>query len=505
MLFQRPFQLSCVLILSLLQQATSRFHAYVDPPNWFDTGGNKFHIPKNQIPMPSLVIDTFQNAVHNDLGFWHGAGEDLPVYHEPGLVRLDPTDPDQNFHTQFNVHGCFSLIPWQRQFLHVVFEGTEEFTVSLNEHNVECEPFRSPFPGVPDSVQASRYVMRTQIRPGSGNGDANSGTNGGTPGQGMTRNHKLWRKAQRAGNGSYVEDGDQNNGHNYGNGDEIRAEDQGPASPEKTELYIPLSHFHLNHNRVVSVSFSGFYTNVSLVLRRVEFVSNVPPPSAENNGFLIPEKVPSGTLILRCSRPNSFAFGIDDGQPEFAQNVMRILDEEDVRATFFVVGAGLADKSTNFTNFYREMIGKGHQVALHSNTHPKMEALPTIDLIDEEIVRTIQVFKDELDLQSRYFRPPFGTIGARMREQLAKRIPDPLIVNWSVDVEDWLWANTSTPEKQLEAFYRNVARGGNLAVLHFLSPTTVEYLPQFIRHVKAIGLKIMRIDQCLDDPASPPL
>jgi len=92
-----------------------------------------------------------------------------------------------------------------------------------------------------------------------------------------------------------------------------------------------------------------------------------------------------------------------------------------------------------------------------------------------------------------------------MREQLAKRIPNPFIVNWSVDVEDWLWANTTTPEKQLEAFYRNVARGGNLAVLHFLSQTTVEYLPQFIRHVKAVGLKTMRIDQCLEDPDSPPL
>ncbi|KAJ5998996.1 hypothetical protein N7451_006806 [Penicillium sp. IBT 35674x] len=485
MLFHRLFHLSCLLTLALLQQATSRLHAYVEPPNLIDKDGYILHSLKNQVPMPSLVIDTFQNAIHNDLGFWHGAGEDLPMYHEPGLVRLEPTDPDQNFHTQFNIHGCFSLIPWQNQFLHVVFEGTEEFTVSLNEHNVDCEPLRAPFPGVPDGVQASRYVMRTQIGSRYGDDDANSDAN----------------------NGSCLKNGD-DDGNDYGNGgddDNDYDSDQGPASTEMTELFIPLSHFRINHNRVVSISFTGFYTNVTLILRRIEFVSTVPPPSAENNGFLIPEKEPSGTLILRCSRPNSFAFGIDDGQPRFAQDIMRILDEEGVRATFFVVGAGLTDQSTNFTNFYREMIGKGHQVALHSNTHPKMEALPTIDLIDEEIVRTIQVFHDELNLQSRYFRPPFGTVGARMREQLAKRITDPFIINWSVDVEDWLWANTSTPEKQLEAFYRDVARGGNLAVLHFLNPTTVEYLPQFIRHVKAVGLNIMRVDQCLEAHDSPPL
>ena len=104
-----------------------------------------------------------------------------------------------------------------------------------------------------------------------------------------------------------------------------------------------------------------------------------------------------------------------------------------------------------------------------------------------------------------YFRPPFGTVGARLRQQLAKHINDPYIVNWSVDVEDWLWANTSTPEKQLDAFRRDVARGGNLVVMHYLNPSTVKYLPLFIQHVKRAGFRIMRIDQCLNDPSSPPV
>lgn len=92
-----------------------------------------------------------------------------------------------------------------------------------------------------------------------------------------------------------------------------------------------------------------------------------------------------------------------------------------------------------------------------------------------------------------------------MRQQLAKHIPNPSIVNWSVDVEDWLWANTTTPEKQLDAFIRDVDRGGNLAVMHYLNPTTVGYLPRFIGYVKRKGFKVMRIDQCLEDGSAPPL
>ena len=100
---------------------------------------------------------------------------------------------------------------------------------------------------------------------------------------------------------------------------------------------------------------------------------------------------------------------------------------------------------------------------------------------------------------ARYFRPPYGTVGARTRQRLASHLPNPHIINWSVDIEDWLWANTSTPERQLEAFYRDVRQGGNLAVMHFVSESTVDYLVDVIRFVKRLGLEIMRVDQCLGD------
>lgn len=338
---------ACALALALLlPAATALAHGPYQHQNSYeirDQSVNKS--PGASGHTPQLVIDTFQNPTHNDLGFWHGAGENLTMVHQPGLVRLFPTDPDQNFHTQFDTHGCFSLLPWHKQFLHVVFEGTDQFTVSLNEHNAECYPRRAPFPGVADSVQASRYALGGR----SGNRDEDVSDDEGAD-SALSRKRK--EQPQRRPTSS--------SGRN-------KTEGQSATN----ELFVPLSHFKINHNRVVSVSFTGFYTNQSLTLHRVEIVPAVPQPTPENNHFKIPEKLPSGKLILRCSRPNSFAFGIDDGQPQFAQEVMRILDEQNVRVTFFTVGAGLSDVSTNFTNFYKEMIQKGHQVALHSNTHPK--------------------------------------------------------------------------------------------------------------------------------------
>jgi hypothetical protein len=333
-------------LLAFLLPGTSLAHGHHSDQHWYEPREQHIlYTSENAKPMVSLVIDTFQSPTHNDLGFWHGAGENLTMQYQPGSMRLFPTDPDQNFHTQFETNGCFSLMPWRHQFLHVEFVGTDQFTVSLNEHNAECYPRRAPFPGVPDSVQASRYMMRS----GSGGSDQSGGDHDDD--ESIRKKHRKKQKSK----------------DNCGEDDD----DQAPAAPTKKELFIPLSHFRINHNRVVSVSFSGFYTDEVITLHRVEIVSSIPLPTVENGHFKIPEKLPTGELILRCSRPNSFAFGIDDGSPRFAQEVMRILDEENVRVTFFAVGAGLRDTTTNLTMFYREMLNKGHQVALHSNTHPK--------------------------------------------------------------------------------------------------------------------------------------
>lgn len=138
-----------------------------------------------------------------------------------------------------------------------------------------------------------------------------------------------------------------------------------------------------------------------------------------------------------------------------------------------------------------------------------MEGLPTYAAIDWEYQNDLaavhKIFGE--GFHTPYFRPPFGTEGARMRQRLgvALNTPDFYIVEWSVDVEDWKWAMSSTPEKQLTAFSDAVAKGGNLVVMHYLYPSTVGFLGEFIRMAKATGMRLMRVDQCMMDPNAPPL
>jgi hypothetical protein len=58
---------------------------------------------------------------------------------------------------------------------------------------------------------------------------------------------------------------------------------------------------------------------------------------------------------------------------------------------------------------------------------------------------------------------------------------------------------------QLTTFERDVKRGGDLVVMHYLSPSTVSYFRDAIRIARATGKQIMRVDQCMEDPCAPPL
>ncbi|KAL2137245.1 hypothetical protein VTI74DRAFT_6456 [Chaetomium olivicolor] len=271
-----------------------------------------------------------------------------------------------------------------------------------------------------------------------------------------------------------------------------------------TDIYMPLNHFNVNLTRAIGFSLKGFYTTEPTTLSKIEIVSSLP------RGFAVPHKLASGRLIFSCTRPNSFAFAIDDGDPKHAKRVAEIIKQADIPVTFFTVGLPLLDPTNGLAALYKDMAARGHQIALHSYTHPKMEGLPDVASIDWEytndIGAVIQTFGSTA-VHTNYFRPPFGTEGARMRQRLAAVLQDPApyVVQWSVDVEDWRWAESATPGRQLEAFRRDVDMGGNLVVMHYLYNSTVELLPEFIRLAKATGKRLMRVDQCVEDPRAPPL
>ena len=63
----------------------------------------------------------------------------------------------------------------------------------------------------------------------------------------------------------------------------------------------------------------------------------------------------------------------------------------------------------------------------------------------------------------------------------------------------------SDARKAAGRFQKRYREGRNLVVMHYLYPTTVNYLSQFIELAKATVKQLMRVDQCMEDPDAPPV
>lgn len=192
------------------------------------------------------------------------------------------------------------------------------------------------------------------------------------------------------------------------------------------DIYVPISHFNIVKARAVGIALKGFTSATNTIITRIEIVNTVPA------GRTIAGKLATAPLVFACTRPNSLAFAIDDGDPLLAQQVMKIVKDEGIKVTFFTVGAALLDRSNNLTNVYKDMLSQGHQVAYHSFTHPKIEGLGTNEAIDWEITQDINAMTQTLDVRSTHFRPPFGNEGAKMRQRIAALIPGGKLINWSI-------------------------------------------------------------------------
>jgi peptidoglycan/xylan/chitin deacetylase (PgdA/CDA1 family) len=190
-------------------------------------------------------------------------------------------------------------------------------------------------------------------------------------------------------------------------------------------------------------------------------------------------------LIFRLFRPEHLVWRIpvegktvfltfDDGPvPEVTPDILRILDEREVRATFFCVGQNVV----RYPELFRELISQGHTAGNHTYHHLNGWKTPPAAYV-EDVERCRQV------VDSRLFRPPHGRFTPSQYMLLRKKY---LLVMWSVLTYDF--SLQISPEKCLDIAIRHT-RPGSIIVFHdsVKSKENVLYtLPRFLDHFLGQG------------------
>ena len=176
------------------------------------------------------------------------------------------------------------------------------------------------------------------------------------------------------------------------------------------------------------------------------------------------------------------AWGNDD-----TEELIKILKEYDVPATFFVVGAWV-DK---YPESVKQLSDAGHRIENHSNTHPHMPQLSAEQMV-AELTACNEKIAAITGRTPTLFRAPYGDYSNATIDTVESL--DMYTIQWDVDSLDW--KDSATPENIVSRVTTKV-KNGSIVLFHNDAEHTPEALPNILKSLKEQGYEFVFIEDLI--------
>jgi cellulose synthase/poly-beta-1,6-N-acetylglucosamine synthase-like glycosyltransferase/peptidoglycan/xylan/chitin deacetylase (PgdA/CDA1 family)/spore germination protein YaaH len=230
------------------------------------------------------------------------------------------------------------------------------------------------------------------------------------------------------------------------------------------------------------------------------------------NGLITQEDytaTPSSYVIQRTGdRPGLIALTFDDGpDANWTPRILDILKQENVPATFFIIGEnGQANPA-----LVRRIVGEGHDLGNHTYTHPNMGEIPG-RISDLELNATERLIESLTGRSTRLFRPPyFGDAEPQTPEEVEPVVRAEqfgyITVGLRIDPDDWKLREDDGRLKTADDIVGETIKGametnpdarGEIVLLHDGGgdrSRTVEALPRIIKELRARGYRFVTVSE----------
>jgi peptidoglycan/xylan/chitin deacetylase (PgdA/CDA1 family) len=203
-----------------------------------------------------------------------------------------------------------------------------------------------------------------------------------------------------------------------------------------------------------------------------------------------------GTLISEVpTTVPVIALTIDDGPTaKYAPEILAILAEQNVKATFFVNGRSLAKNP----DIGQAIVQQGHELGNHGYTHKRMVFMPPW-----RVAREIQDTDSEIRAMGHrgeiHFRPPYGNKLFFLPLYLSRH--DRPTIMWSMAPEEHVPADL--PPEALADYVVQMAEPGQIILLHPMFSSgagTRAALPRMISEMRAAGYEFVLLSELLSLP-----
>lgn len=177
---------------------------------------------------------------------------------------------------------------------------------------------------------------------------------------------------------------------------------------------------------------------------------------------------------------------IDDGPSENTLPILEILKQEEVKATFFVIGSQVE----RYPEILKKTHEEGHAIGNHTYSHNYSEIYQSPEAFLANLKKSDELIYELIGIRPKVIRTPGGTHGNfHISFYNAVDKEDYLVYDWNVSTED-----ATAPLVATETIIQNVKNqvpGKNrIIMLMHDAPgkwTTVQALPQIIQYLKEEG------------------
>ena len=182
----------------------------------------------------------------------------------------------------------------------------------------------------------------------------------------------------------------------------------------------------------------------------------------------------------------------DDGPSKYTEEILDILDEYDVKATFFVLGK----ENEHSIEMIREIAERGHTLGMHSYSHKYADVYRSVDDFSADFYRIYAYILENTGIQSTCYRFPGGS--SNTVSDLDMHVFADFLAEQEIEYYDW---NLSSGDGgsvllDVDTLVRNSTQDiekheTSIILMHDAAsrPTTVEALPQIIETVSYTHLR----------------
>ncbi len=201
------------------------------------------------------------------------------------------------------------------------------------------------------------------------------------------------------------------------------------------------------------------------------------------------EIIPVEHLVLpeeKKTEKKRIALTFDDGpHPIYTPQMLELLKEEQVPATFFLLGENVE----LYGDVVKEIAKEGHLIGNHTYHHVQITSL-SLEEACKEIQETSDLIEELTGIGTEYVRPPFGTWNEELEERL-NLIP----VMWSIDTKDWTTQNVDWIVRETVKH----AEDHDIILMHDSYQSTVDAVKRVIEQLEAEGFEFVTVDEIIMD------